>query len=346
MRINVAIPETHVSAPVLDAALEATTRLNESMLKRGDIPSFETAVKHVRWRPEPPGDEHFDHAAEVLGRGWGDCDDLAPYHAASLRHSGKDPQARAVVKKSGPNTWHAVVRRGDGSIDDPSKRAGMGPNIAPGHRGASVPFMQPPAAVVGGVYMMRPTLAATLLDPTNPYSAARARADIPWFWPKGPHDPITPGNIAMATLHSAPVANTALTGAIDGALELALSGGYADQEHIDSVCCVGDCLEGVDYQDLVQTYGEQHANRAVQIVGSFFGGLAHMVTQALPIASKALQFVPGIGPVASTALDIASQHLPHGPAAAHAAQMLSPYAAVQVPHHTHSGRLCVPATFE
>jgi len=347
MRVNVAIPEHHVDAPVLDAALEATTRLNESMLSRNEIPSFQKGLKHgIRWRPEPPGDEHFDHAKEVLRRGWGDCDDLAPWHAASLRHSGEDKHARAIVKRSGPSRWHAVVRRGDGSIDDPSLRAGMGPHVAPGHRGATVPFMQPPSAVVGGAYMMRPQLAATLVNPSDPYSPVRSRADVPWFWQKGPHDPITPGNIAMATLHTAPVASTALTGCIEGACELALAGGYADQEHIDSICAVADCIDGCDYHDLVHTYGEHAANRAVSVVGSFFGGLAHMVTKALPIASKALQFVPGIGPVASTALDVVRDHLPHGEAAAQAAQLIAPHAHLAVPPHMHSGRLCIPATFE
>src|SRR5262245_39874367 len=100
MRVNVAIPEAHVTRPVLDAALEATTRLNEQLLKEGVVPPFRKAVNAVRWKPEPPGDEHFDHAAVVLGRGWGDCDDLAPWHAASLRATGEDPGAKAFVKKS------------------------------------------------------------------------------------------------------------------------------------------------------------------------------------------------------------------------------------------------------
>jgi hypothetical protein len=250
------------------------------------------------------------------------------------------------VKRSGPNRWHAVVRRGDGSIDDPSLRAGMGPNVAPGHRGATVPLMAPPSAVVGGAYIMRPQLAATMLNPNDPYSPIKSRTDIPWFWQKGPHDPITPGNIAMATLHTAPVASTALTGCIEGACQLALAGEYADLEHIDSICAVADCIEGADYQDLCETYGEHAAGKAVQVVGSFFGGLAHMVTKALPLASKALQFVPGIGPVASSALDIVREHLPSGEHAAAQAAELLPHLQNVVPHHAHSGRLCIPATFE
>ena len=127
MRVNVAIPEAHVDAPVLNAALESVTRLNEEMLAQGEVPTFTDGLKEgIKWKPEPPGDEHFDHAATVLRRKWGDCDDLAPWQAASLRHTGEDPEARAIVRRSGPKRWHAIVRRGDGSIDDPSKAAGMG----------------------------------------------------------------------------------------------------------------------------------------------------------------------------------------------------------------------------
>lgn len=345
MRVNVAIPEEHVSAPALNAALEATTRVNESMLAAKEIPTFEKALKYgIRWRPEPPGAEHFDHGKMVLERGWGDCDDLAPMHAASLRHSGEDKQARAIVVKSGPKRWHAVVKRGDGTIDDPSKRAGMGPNVAPGHRGASVPLMAPPSAVVGGAYIMRPQLALR-----EHHGQWQSRADIPWHWQPGPNDPITPGNIAMATLHRAPVASTALTGCIDGAIEYALDGEYAAEEHINRLCCINDAIEGADWDELAHIYGDDDADAAVQLVGSFFGSIAHLAQKALPMVSKAVQFVPGVGPIASSALDIASQHLPSGAMHAAKAASLPPNAAaiqhIATPTGGSGGRVCFPAGF-
>src|SRR5207253_8493824 len=50
MRLNVAIPEAHVEAPVLNAALEATTRLDESMLAQKQIPTFDRALKMgIKW---------------------------------------------------------------------------------------------------------------------------------------------------------------------------------------------------------------------------------------------------------------------------------------------------------
>lgn len=340
MRVNVAIPEAHVDAPVLNAALEATTRLNESMLKSGEIPTFETGRKYgIRWRPEPPGGEYFDHAKLVMGRKWGDCDDLAPWHAASLRHSGEDKRAKAIVTKSGPKRWHAVVRRGDGTIDDPSKRAGMGPGVKPGHRGATLPLMAPPSAVVGGAYIMRPQLA---LRPKN--GAWQSRTDIPWNWQKGPNDPITPGNIAMATLHTAPVASTALTGAIEGAIELACCGGYALEGHLDRLSAIVDCLDGADWRELQSIYGNADADAAVQVVGSFFGKLAKAASKAMPIVSKAVQFVPGVGPIASSALDVATKLIPAGPkAAAQAAQLPAGAAAVRsIATPGDDGQICFP----
>lgn len=128
MRIRISVPEEHVSPHVVNAALEAVTRVNESMLASGQAPTSRDLVRSgAIWRPEPPGDEHFDNAATIAQRGWGDCDDWAPAHAATLRASGEDPGARAVVVPSGPNMYHAIVQRSDGSIDDPSIAAGMKP---------------------------------------------------------------------------------------------------------------------------------------------------------------------------------------------------------------------------
>jgi hypothetical protein len=125
MRIRVAVPEDYVEPSVINAALEAVTRIDQAMLANGDAPVFNPENPGVKWRPEPPGDEHFDNVQTVIQRGWGDCDDLAPWRAASLRATGEDPHAVAIVVPSGPSMFHAIVRRGDGSNDDPSVAAGM-----------------------------------------------------------------------------------------------------------------------------------------------------------------------------------------------------------------------------
>jgi len=305
MRINVAVPEAHVDAPVLDAALEATTRLDESLLARKEVPTFEKGLHHgIRWRPEPAGAEHFDHAATVLQRKWGDCDDLAPWHAASLRHTGEDAGARAVAKRSGPNRWHAVVQRSDGKIDDPSRRAGMGSHV--GIIGGVLPLMYAPAhSVVGGAYIVRPQIA---LRPVR--GAMQARADLPWNWREHLDDTPSPTDYAMTALHTAPTAASALTGAIDGVCELGICGGFADEEHLARLGAISDLIDGMPLEEVREVYGDEHAHAAQQVVGGFFSSLAKGFKMIAPIVSKAVQFVPGIGPVAASVIDKVASVLP------------------------------------
>lgn len=132
MRIRIAVPEEHADPHVIDAALEAVTRLDESLIRSGQSPTAtELVAKGARWRPENMGDEHFDHGATIAQRGWGDCDDWAPLRAAELRATGQDPGATARVVPSGPSTYHAMVQRSSGELergtDDISARAGMKP---------------------------------------------------------------------------------------------------------------------------------------------------------------------------------------------------------------------------
>lgn len=126
MRIRLTVPHDLVSPTTLGAALEASTRVAQVELANGRAPLIADGIKAgVRWRPEPPGDESFDLPSTVMGRRWGDCDDLAPWHAAGLRVTGQDPGARAIAVRSGPNRWHAIVQRSDGRREDPSRWAGM-----------------------------------------------------------------------------------------------------------------------------------------------------------------------------------------------------------------------------
>jgi hypothetical protein len=126
VRIRLAIPDSLVTAPILDAALEATTRAAELQQLAGEGPTFTELLRlGVRWKPEPFLDgEHFDLPAIIAERGWGDCDDLAPSLAAELRQKG-DRSARARVIPSGPDKWHAIVQTGTGQLLDPSAMAGM-----------------------------------------------------------------------------------------------------------------------------------------------------------------------------------------------------------------------------
>ena len=346
MRIAVAVPEPHVSAPVLNAALEGVTRLDEALIKEGTVPPFRTDVENVRWKPEPPGGEHFDHAAIVHGRGWGDCDDLAPWHAASLRVTGEDPGATAIVKKSGPKRWHCLVRRSDGSIDDPSIEAGMpAPGAVVGIRGAHLPTMFRPArSSVSGVYIPKPHLALRpIQDRHGRLEAWQSRADLPWHWQPGD----SAADVAMVSLHKSPVSDQAIVGACHGAATLGIISGMADEDDIDRLDAIASACQGATWEDLADEYGEEHADAAARVLGSFFGNvfkkikravthpektinwaIQHspavlaakgagevlkaakpLMSQALPIAQAAAPFIPGIGPLASMALNMASPML-------------------------------------
>lgn len=358
MRLNVAIPETHVKAPVLNSALEAVTRLDEALLKGGEVPTFDEGLaKGVRWKPEPPGAEHFDHATTVMRRRWGDCDDLAPWHAASLRVTGEDRDAVAEVYKSGPKRWHAIVRRGDGSIDDPSKRAGMG---APQTTlGGALPLMYTaPSAVVGGVYRVRPAIAMRPIP-----GGIQARADLPWFSREMQSDPLTPTDYAMVSLQGGKTPESALVGAIEGACKLGMAAGFAHPDHLDRLAAIAEALEGMPLKEISELYGDSHAEAAEQVIGSLWGGLKSIARTAVapmmsPIASKLVSFVPGIGPIASTAMDAsrgllssalrsrgaaprqATPGIPMGPA--------TPFEPITPPGATsrRAGRLIIPAMFE
>lgn len=83
----------------------------------------------VRYQREPAADrgsiEEFATIPVVAGRGWGDCDDLAPWRAAELcEREGVD--ARPQLVEVAPRRWHVVVVDATGRvIDDPSARLGM-----------------------------------------------------------------------------------------------------------------------------------------------------------------------------------------------------------------------------
>jgi hypothetical protein len=123
-------------APGIQNACDVATMAN-AMYLQGAGPNFPRLYAgRIRYEREPrgiggrlgvdvSGEERFDSVPIVAARGWGDCDDLAPWRAAELRVSGEDPHARCAVVHVGRNKWHIVVRRGDGSYEDPSAALGM-----------------------------------------------------------------------------------------------------------------------------------------------------------------------------------------------------------------------------
>jgi hypothetical protein len=313
MRINLAIPEEHVKAPVLNGALEAVTRLNEDLIQAGDSPtSHELLEQGAIWQPEKPGDEHFDHGGIIQSRGHGDCDDWAPLHAATLRVTGEDPGAKAVVRKSGEKRWHATVIRSDGTEDDPSIMAGMhGTARAVGARGATLPAMFRRARANGvngevGSFIATPHLALRpVADRHGQLEAWQSRADLPWHWQPGN----SPADLAMVTLHQSPVSDQAIVGAARGAFKLGVASGFADPEHLKRMSAICEACEGYPWEEIAESYGPEHATAAGEIVGSFFGkAFKKLKKLASPLIKGALSFVPG-GGLAAQAFDMASKGL-------------------------------------
>lgn len=74
------------------------------------------------------GEENWQDIPTILKAGSGDCEDLACWRAAELTERDGIP-ARPVYRwrhRPGLTIYHIVVRLPDGSIEDPSRRLGMG----------------------------------------------------------------------------------------------------------------------------------------------------------------------------------------------------------------------------
>jgi hypothetical protein len=79
----------------------------------------------IVYRREPKGREWWESAADLLGIAAdleGDCEDLAAYRVAELRYY-EDEDAIVRVVRTTRGTFHAVVEREDGDIEDPSRIA-------------------------------------------------------------------------------------------------------------------------------------------------------------------------------------------------------------------------------
>jgi len=112
-------------ALVIKPILEALVMVDQLFLRKFHVPPLYQAG--VRYQREPDdGIEEFASTPKVLVRGYGDCDDLAPWRVAELRNQGERAKIRVQWRKM-PNgkLYHIVVRRGNGTIEDPSRILGM-----------------------------------------------------------------------------------------------------------------------------------------------------------------------------------------------------------------------------
>lgn len=249
MRIRLAIPDHLVTPAALEAALEATTLANEQAIIRGEVPPLTDAIsKGVKWKPEPFADgEHFDLSHVVAARGWGDCDDLAPWLAGELRATGEDPGARSRVYKSGPDRWHVVTETSDGEILDPSKWAGMGKRSGSSVSGVCGMTARPFARIGEGALCCVPHRGKYW-----------SRVDLPF--PDG-----VAGHIASHARANTP----------EESLYRAISGAIACGEQIDS-----------DLVDRARVMGAMLLGDASTMDGEEIGFLGKLLKKALPFAAS------------------------------------------------------------
>jgi len=253
VRIRLAIPDHLVTPAALEAALEATTLANEQAVRHGEVPQLTDAIRGgVKWKPEPFTDgEHFDLSHQVAARGWGDCDDLAPWLAGELRASGEDPGARPRVYKTGPNRWHVVTETSDGQILDPSKWAGMGRKKS----GANV---QGVSGSVAAPFAHHGSGALCVVPKNGKWWS---RCDIPW----------ADGSGHLASHARARSPEEALHRAVAGAIAC---GDVLDPETVERAREAGIALLG-------------HPSE----VGSLFGSLLKGATSFIPGGGAALEAV-------------------------------------------------------
>lgn len=80
----------------------------------------------IIYQPEPHSEIWRDIPTMILD-GYGDCEDLACYRIAELNVMGiaAQPYIKWAKNSHGGTTYHALVKRPDGRIEDPSLALGM-----------------------------------------------------------------------------------------------------------------------------------------------------------------------------------------------------------------------------
>lgn len=110
----------------IEALAEGLVRLNVVLLRKADeagvelLPLYETDIVYRR---EPRGQEWWEHADDLRGlqaKRSGDCEDLAAARAAELRYF-EGEIARVAILRTSRGSFHAVVEREDGTLEDPSR---------------------------------------------------------------------------------------------------------------------------------------------------------------------------------------------------------------------------------
>ena len=125
--LNICVPVA--GAMGLEVAVESLARLNQVYLRTHPHtpPLYRSGVVYLRdadlGTQDTPATELWVTIPDCRRLGGADCKVLAAWRIAELREGG-DTAARCLLSRNG-HLWHVRVRRGDGSIEDPSARLGM-----------------------------------------------------------------------------------------------------------------------------------------------------------------------------------------------------------------------------
>lgn len=84
------------------------------------LPELYQAARAGKVRYMEEEKEEWRTIADVLKAGQGDCEDLSAWRVAELRAAG-ETKARPVIKRTGITRYHALVMRGSGQVEDPTK---------------------------------------------------------------------------------------------------------------------------------------------------------------------------------------------------------------------------------
>lgn len=111
-----------IPLPALGAAVEGLCGINAVILRvleRDGRPLPRLYDSPIRYRQ--PGKLTWHTVADLYDLGWGDCKDLVAVRCAELRVYDGEPAMPLVYETRRRGRWHAVLRRADGSIEDPSR---------------------------------------------------------------------------------------------------------------------------------------------------------------------------------------------------------------------------------
>ena len=183
-------------ADVYGRALEGLVQVNGLILdKNPNLPPLYAAG--VRWKNRPH--KNWRRADMIARDGWGDCEGISAWRVAELRagrgiYGEYDPGARVNCYHTGPAKYHAIVMRGDDTIEDPSVACGMRvrpgmpttraemnwlnaqwPDPTPPLRGQT---FEPASVVIGWADDDDPSIKTDFL--TTPDGATQAQVKIPF----------------------------------------------------------------------------------------------------------------------------------------------------------------------